>query len=77
MAIMSARGTLVDFITDSNVDGNFYGKTGTLRGVRSLSGFLSTPIGERYISIISNNALDPNPKIAELLNIVDEHDKCE
>ncbi len=76
MAILGVRGTLIDFDAQSSIKGNFFGKTGTLTGVRAVSGILNTKNNVRYISIISNNASDPNKTIGELLNIIYRYDQC-
>ena len=39
------------------LEGRFWGKTGTLRGVKTLSGILETADGPRYVSMISNGDL--------------------
>ena len=76
MSLLGFRGTLRDFEAEQSIKGNFYGKTGTLTGVRAVSGILETPNRFRYVSIISNGATQPNRKIAELLDIVNRGDKC-
>ncbi len=54
MAILGLRGTLTDFKSENNIIGKFHGKTGTLEGVRSVSGIIKTQDGPIYISIIAN-----------------------
>ncbi len=66
MAIAGIRGTLRSLYKDQQLSGRFWGKTGTLEGVRSLSGILSTSDGPRYISIISYQEDNPH-KIIQLL----------
>jgi D-alanyl-D-alanine carboxypeptidase/D-alanyl-D-alanine-endopeptidase (penicillin-binding protein 4) len=67
MAIAGQRGTLRHLWQNSQLDGKFYGKTGTISGVRSISGVLISPDGPRYISMISNGASSPNSTIGSLL----------
>lgn len=55
LAIAGADGTLEDRIQTSFAKHNFHGKTGTLNGVSSLSGYLTTEKGNNLIvSIIFN-----------------------
>ena len=54
MAIAGQRGTLRNFFRGTSLHGRFWGKTGTLTGVRSISGILETADGPRYVSMISN-----------------------
>lgn len=67
MAIAGERGTLRNYWYDTELQGQFFGKTGTIRGVRSVSGLLNTPAGPRYISMISNGSSAPNTVIGQLL----------
>ena len=53
-------GTLAGRMRDAPLHGQVFAKTGSLTGVRSLSGYLSTVSGEPIVfSIISNNHLSP------------------
>ena len=67
MAIAGERGTLRNYWYDTELQGQFFGKTGTIRGVRSVSGLLNTSEGPRYISMISNGSAAPNSVIGQLL----------
>ena len=67
MAIAGQRGTLRHLWQGTELDGRFYGKTGTISGVRSISGVLNTAAGPRYISMISNGAGSPNSTIGGIL----------
>lgn len=67
MAIAGERGTLRNYWYDTELQGQFFGKTGTIRGVRSVSGLLNTTEGPRYISMISNGSEAPNTVIGQLL----------
>jgi len=67
MAIAGQRGTLRNLWRGTELDGRFRGKTGTISGVRSISGVLETPDGVRYVSMVSNGAGSPNSTIGEIL----------
>ena len=68
MSLIGARGTLRYKYNSKFTDYKFYGKTGTLTGIRSLSGYFFTPQGTRIISIIhSTNEYNPN-KFINLLS---------
>lgn len=49
LAIMGEDGTLDDRLRRTGAESNFHGKTGTLRGVTALSGYLTTSGGEDLI----------------------------
>jgi D-alanyl-D-alanine carboxypeptidase/D-alanyl-D-alanine-endopeptidase (penicillin-binding protein 4) len=67
MAIAGQRGTLRNLYRGTNLEGRFRGKTGTISGVRSISGILDTPEGPRYVSMVSNGASSPNTTIGAIL----------
>jgi D-alanyl-D-alanine carboxypeptidase/D-alanyl-D-alanine-endopeptidase (penicillin-binding protein 4) len=67
MAIAGQRGTLRNLFRGTELEGQFRGKTGTISGVRSISGTLNTADGPRYISMISNGAGSPNSTIGAIL----------
>jgi len=67
MAVAGERGTLRNLFAGSSLQGRFFGKTGTISGVRSISGVLQTANGPRYISTISNGAGSPNTTIGAVL----------
>jgi D-alanyl-D-alanine carboxypeptidase/D-alanyl-D-alanine-endopeptidase (penicillin-binding protein 4) len=67
MAIAGKRGTLRNLYNGTSLDGRVYAKTGTLTGVRSISGLLVTEAGPRYFSAISNGASAPNATIGRIL----------
>lgn len=76
MAIAGQRGTLRNYFRGSSLEGRFYGKTGTLTGVRSISGILQTVDGVRFVSMISNGAPDPNGTIGQVLRSVQRFSPC-
>jgi serine-type D-Ala-D-Ala carboxypeptidase/endopeptidase (penicillin-binding protein 4) len=67
---------LRNLYTGSTLQGRFYGKTGTLTGVRSISGVLLTADGPRYVSAIANGAGSPNTVIGQVLRSVQETNLC-
>ena len=67
MAIAGQRGTLRNLFRGTELEGQFRGKTGTISGVRAISGILNTADGPRYISMVSNGASAPNSTIGDLL----------
>lgn len=67
MAVAGQRGTLRKLFRGTQLDGHFFGKTGTISGVRAISGILQTADGPRYVSSISNGASDPNSTIGAVL----------
>jgi D-alanyl-D-alanine carboxypeptidase/D-alanyl-D-alanine-endopeptidase (penicillin-binding protein 4) len=76
MAVAGQRGTLRGLYGGSSLDGRFYGKTGTLTGVRSISGVLLTGDGPRYVSSIANGAGSPNTVIGQVLRTVQNTQLC-
>jgi D-alanyl-D-alanine carboxypeptidase/D-alanyl-D-alanine-endopeptidase (penicillin-binding protein 4) len=67
MAIAGRRGTLRNRFRGTSLHGRFWGKTGTLSGVRSISGVLETQHGPRYVSMISNGGFAPNAVMGDVL----------
>ncbi len=76
MAIAGRRGTLRNYFIGSPIEGKFWGKTGTISGVRSISGILQTQDGPRYVSMISNGASRPNATIGQILRAVFRLSPC-
>ncbi|MEB3244008.1 MAG: D-alanyl-D-alanine carboxypeptidase [Cyanobacteriota bacterium] len=76
MAIAGKRGTLRNLFKGTSLDGRVYAKTGTLTGVRSISGLLVTEAGPRYFSAISNGAGSPNATIGGILRAAQQVSLC-
>ena len=76
MAIAGQRGTLRNLYRGSVLDGRFRGKTGTISGVRSISGYLQTADGPRYVSMISNGSVSPNTVMGQILRSVQRFSPC-
>ena len=76
MAIAGQRGTLRNYFRGTSLQGRFWGKTGTLSGVRSISGILETADGPRYVSMISNGAYAPNSVMGQILLASQRVSRC-
>ncbi|AAP99995.1 MULTISPECIES: D-alanyl-D-alanine carboxypeptidase [Prochlorococcus] len=76
MSLLGIRGTLRDHYIMPRPLGYFLGKSGTLEGVRSLSGYLYTDNKVRIVSIIQNNANYDETIFSELLRMIYNHDEC-
>ena len=76
MAIAGQRGTLRNLYVGTPLQGQFFGKTGSLTGVRSISGVLSTAAGPRYVSAIGNGASSPNELIGRVLRQAQNTQLC-
>ncbi|HYP03736.1 MAG TPA: D-alanyl-D-alanine carboxypeptidase/D-alanyl-D-alanine-endopeptidase, partial [Cyanobium sp.] len=76
LAVAGRRGTLRNLYNGTSLDGRLYAKTGTLTGVRSISGMLQTSDGPRYVSAISNGASAPNGTIGRVMRQVQNVSLC-
>jgi D-alanyl-D-alanine carboxypeptidase/D-alanyl-D-alanine-endopeptidase (penicillin-binding protein 4) len=76
MAIAGQRGTLRNLYKGTPLEGQFHGKTGTITGVRAISGVVDTADGPRFVSAISNGAGSPNTTIAQVLLAVMKVELC-
>ena len=76
MAVAGQRGTLRHLFNGTSLDGLLYGKTGTLTGVRAISGVLQTTDGPRFVSAISNGATTPNRTIGRVMEQVQNVSLC-
>ena len=76
LSILGVRGTLSNKLKKSNLSGKFFGKTGTLSNVFSLSGYLYKKNKTYIISIIQNsNNIDVN-KTFKLIKDIYKLDNC-
>ena len=76
LSIMGIRGTLANSLLNSKLKGKFFGKTGTLSNVFSLSGYFHKNDKVYSISIIQNSRLIDKNKIFNLLNDLYEIEEC-
>ena len=76
LSIMGIRGTLANSFLNSKINGKFFGKTGTLSNVFSLSGYFHKKSKIYSISIIQNSRLIDKNKIFNLLNDLYEVEEC-
>ena len=76
MAIAGERGTLRRLYRGSSLDGRFRGKTGTLTGVRTISGILDTEDGPLFVSMLSNGSYAPNSVMGTVLRASQRFSRC-
>jgi D-alanyl-D-alanine carboxypeptidase/D-alanyl-D-alanine-endopeptidase (penicillin-binding protein 4) len=76
MAVAGRRGTLRNLYKGTSLDGSLFAKTGTLTGVRSISGVLQTSDGPRFVSAIANGAGSPNQTIGSIMRQVQNVGLC-
>ncbi len=76
MSIIGKRGTLRNQYDMHNSAIRFHGKSGTLNGVRSLSGYLYTPSSKRIVSIIQNNTILDHNIFSNILSVIGSEDNC-
>ena len=76
LSIMGVRGTLANSLINNKLNGKFFGKTGTLSNVFSLSGYFHKNNKIYSISIIQNSNLIDKSKIFKFLNDLYEIDEC-
>jgi D-alanyl-D-alanine carboxypeptidase/D-alanyl-D-alanine-endopeptidase (penicillin-binding protein 4) len=76
MSIAGQRGTMRNLYNGTSLDGRLFAKTGTLTGVRAISGVLQTSDGPRYVSAISNGASMPNQTIGQIMRQVQNVSLC-
>jgi D-alanyl-D-alanine carboxypeptidase/D-alanyl-D-alanine-endopeptidase (penicillin-binding protein 4) len=76
LSIAGQRGTLRNLFIGTSLQGRLFAKTGTLSGVRAISGVLQTSDGPRYVSSISNGAGRPNLTIGSILQQVQDVSLC-
>jgi D-alanyl-D-alanine carboxypeptidase/D-alanyl-D-alanine-endopeptidase (penicillin-binding protein 4) len=76
LAVAGQRGTLRHLFNGTSLDGMLHAKTGTLTGVRAISGVLQTADGPRFVSAISNGAATPNRTIGRLMQQIQNVGLC-
>jgi len=76
LSIFGVRGTLANRLTNSKLQGKFFGKTGTLSNVFSLSGYLYKDNEPHIISIIQNSNKIDKGKIFNLLEKIYNLERC-
>jgi len=76
LSIMGMRGTLSKSLLNTELNGKFFGKTGTLSNVFSLSGYLNKNNKIYSISIIQNSSIINKKKIFNLLEDLYEIEEC-
>ncbi len=76
LSIIGVRGTLSVLGQDSKLMGLFSGKTGTLRGIRTISGILNTVEGPIYISVLTTNSFNVDSKVQLMLSRLLESSNC-
>jgi D-alanyl-D-alanine carboxypeptidase/D-alanyl-D-alanine-endopeptidase (penicillin-binding protein 4) len=77
MAVAGQRGTLTSYFRGTSLDGRFSGKTGTVSGVKSLSGRLLTADGPLYVSMISNGSSNPVAVFRQVLLASQRFSSCQ
>ena len=71
------RGTLRYYFPGSSLKGRFSGKTGTISGVKSVSGRLLSKNGPLYVSMISNGSWGPVGVMRQVLEASDQLSACQ
>lgn len=77
MAVVGERGTLRYYFPGSALKGRFSGKTGTISGVKSVSGRLLSNNGPLYVSMISNGSWGPVGVMRQVLEASDQLSACQ
>ncbi|MQA92086.1 MAG: D-alanyl-D-alanine carboxypeptidase/D-alanyl-D-alanine-endopeptidase [Gemmatimonas sp.] len=71
LPVAGRDGTLEDRMRDPPLVDRVLAKTGSLSGVRALSGYLTAPSGERFVfSIIANNYLAPSSSVDRVVESI-------
>jgi D-alanyl-D-alanine carboxypeptidase/D-alanyl-D-alanine-endopeptidase (penicillin-binding protein 4) len=69
LPVAGMDGSLADRFKDLNPAAHIYGKTGSLGGVKSLSGYAVTPKGEQIVfSVVSNNLSTPAKRVTDVID---------
>jgi len=77
MAVAGQRGTLEGYFRGTSLEGRFSGKTGTISGVKAISGRLLTPDGPLFVSMISNGSSAPVPVMGQVLKAAQRLSSCQ
>jgi len=76
MSVIGIRGTLSNFNHDGSLAGKFFGKSGTLTGVRSLSGYIIDNREKTIISILTEDVVSPDLLLSRIISIVKSDSIC-
>tara|TARA_Y100001968_G_scaffold321506_1_gene356022 strand:- start:17988 stop:19232 length:1245 start_codon:yes stop_codon:yes gene_type:complete len=76
LSLYGIRGTLKESPYVSELYGKFLGKTGTLKGIRSISGKLTYKEKPYFISIIANKIGNDDEYVLRLLSLIAKNSKC-
>lgn len=76
MSLYGIRGTLSEMNDNKILNGNFFGKTGTLNDVRALSGMLNVNATPLFISIIINDKFYNEGTIYKILSTISQDKQC-
>ncbi len=76
MAIAGRRGTMRSFYLSTPLEGRFRGKTGTLEGIRAVSGILNSNTGKIFVSVISYDNERTYAKTADILINIQRYSSC-
>ncbi len=76
MSIAGIRGTLRSWFNSYYINGKFYGKTGTLTGVKAVSGYLKPNKEIKIISIINNSSDIDISRFSDILATISRADYC-
>ena len=76
MGASGGGGTPGGLFGGTPLQGHFRGTTGTISGVRAISGRLETADGVRYLSMVSNGAAAPNRTIEAILMATRQDQRC-
>ena len=76
LSLYGIRGTLSDMQYDRNLYGKFFGKTGTLNNVRTLSGLFISDSEPFFLSIMANDIENTNDITTRLLTVISKNKLC-
>ena len=71
LPVSGVDGSLSDRFKSLDLQGRIYAKTGSLGGVKSLSGYLTTKRGDQLVfSILSNNFNQPTKRVTDAIDSI-------